>query len=70
MANPYYKLDESFRTNVFRQIKDINKFDFNNLDTAPKPAASSTAPETKPAPKSAPKSAPKPAPKPRCCGSK
>lgn len=68
MANPYYKLDESFRTNVFRQIKDINKFDFNNLDTAPKPAASSTAPETKPAPKSAPKSAPKPAPKPAASG--
>ena len=33
----------------FRQIKDINKFDFNKyLNIAPKPAANGTVPETKP----------------------
>ena len=34
----------------FRQIKDINKFDFSKYsDTAPKPAINNTVPETKPA---------------------
>ena len=33
----------------FRQIKDINKFDFSKyLDTTPKPAVNGTVPETKP----------------------
>lgn len=42
-------MKEQMSDESFRQIKDIDKFDFSKyLDTAPKPAVNGTVPETKP----------------------